>query len=560
MYPAQTSLIPITVALARFAEAGGNIFGNYPYWYLGTTPFKYLTGPVVPYLLIGLRTIFPGFSFFDLAFFLIFISFFVQAAGWGIFVYKLSGNKQAGWMGGFLTLILPWHIISALCLGETSAVMAGAMTPWVLLAFVWGPVSRFLPADARSGLKLGRNQKDNAELRVVGNPSTTATPSGLLSIVNGQRSIVFPAVAFAFLLLTNTTASVSAIVGMILLSITNSKLSITKLKTGLVVVLVGSLLSLWWYTPGYWLTIWGAPGIGGKNIFGVLSSLADFLRGFLPVIAAMLFVFWKVKPKTAFEKFSLGWVVLFGSLTMFRFMADWDFWMDWTAWISEVEVGVALLTGVLVSQSFEFKKHSAGNDRNSDLMISPRSGFRHQQILEETRYLLKSWLHHVFEFFKTASQKRKIFLAFVIGYILIGWFLAWQNRDSWLPRTDISRTVGYMIPKILEKQVRPVETVFLSGTTAFWLNSLVDIRQVRGGRDEGSVDSKWRVAVWEVREGVDGSRSASALKSLGVDFLVVHTDRSSEYYHDFKNPEKFEDSKFFEQVYSNKGDIIYRIK
>lgn len=51
MYPPQTSLMPVQVALARFLEQGGDIFVNYPYWYLGTTPFRYLTGPIPPSVL-----------------------------------------------------------------------------------------------------------------------------------------------------------------------------------------------------------------------------------------------------------------------------------------------------------------------------------------------------------------------------------------------------------------------------------------------------------------------------------------------------------------------------
>ena len=47
-----------------------------------------------------------------------------------------------------------------------------------------GPVSRFLPASARSKQKSIRDQKDNVELRAVGNPFTTATPriADILSI------------------------------------------------------------------------------------------------------------------------------------------------------------------------------------------------------------------------------------------------------------------------------------------------------------------------------------------------------------------------------------------
>ncbi|MBI2326746.1 arginine--tRNA ligase [Candidatus Curtissbacteria bacterium] len=42
-----------------------------------------------------------------------------------------------------------------------------------------GPVSRFLPASARSKLKSKGDQQNNVELRAVGNPPTTATPKNL---------------------------------------------------------------------------------------------------------------------------------------------------------------------------------------------------------------------------------------------------------------------------------------------------------------------------------------------------------------------------------------------
>ena len=57
MYPPQTSLIPAAVALTRYIAEHG-FSGNYPYWYLGTTPVRYLTGPVVPNILIVLKNLF----------------------------------------------------------------------------------------------------------------------------------------------------------------------------------------------------------------------------------------------------------------------------------------------------------------------------------------------------------------------------------------------------------------------------------------------------------------------------------------------------------------------
>ena len=67
IFPAQTSLIPATVALVRWIETNG-FSGLYPYWYLGTTPVKYLIGPVVPGVLVGLHKFLPGSSLFDLSY------------------------------------------------------------------------------------------------------------------------------------------------------------------------------------------------------------------------------------------------------------------------------------------------------------------------------------------------------------------------------------------------------------------------------------------------------------------------------------------------------------
>lgn len=68
VYPAQTSMIPVQIALARFLEQGGSIFGNYPYWYLGTTPFRYLSGPILPLILVGLHKVLPFLSLFEIVF------------------------------------------------------------------------------------------------------------------------------------------------------------------------------------------------------------------------------------------------------------------------------------------------------------------------------------------------------------------------------------------------------------------------------------------------------------------------------------------------------------
>lgn len=164
----------------------------------------------------------------------------------------------------------------------------------------------------------------------------------------------------------------------------------------------------------------------------------------------------------------------------------------------------------------------------------------------------------------------------VIGaYFVVGWGLAFQNRDFWLPRRSIENTVEYKISRWFETRIRgstpegadkalgvePLQgsRVFLSGTTAFWLNSLVDVKQVRGGRDEAVKHASWREAVWEIRQGKSGEDTERVLRALAIDYIVVHTQTSAEFYHDFKDPGKFEKIDSLVKIYEEDGDIILKL-
>ncbi|OGE03550.1 hypothetical protein A3G16_00725 [Candidatus Curtissbacteria bacterium RIFCSPLOWO2_12_FULL_41_16] len=565
MFPSQTSLIPITVALAKFTAANG-FGGLYPYWYLGSTPVKYLTGPVVPGVLVGLHQLLPNFSLFDLSYFVILTSYFISAIGWGILSGRLSGSRMVGWWVGGLTFILPWHWVAGLGLEEVSAVLASALTPWVLWVFARGPVSSFLPAFGEARLRRPASArktfvdvgivkivtviKKKFLLRAVGNPSTAATPCEITQQVSSYFSVWLPSLAFALLLLSNTTASIPAIVGLLIIS--NFKLvsfsgekQISNLKKAAIVIMLGWLLSLLWYGPNYWSTSFGAASIGGKSAVSAFVNLINQTRGFVPVILALVLVVWGFRPKTLYDKFILAWLTIFGSLTLFRFLADPDFWMDWTAWIGEVEVGLAMVMG----RNFQFKIETSFRIANFKLKITRLTIF---------------------------------YLLFAI-YFLAGWMVAFQNRNFWLPRASIENTVEYKIAKWLELGTGPVSrfppafgearlrrpaiatrsvgapTVFLSGTTAFWLNSLVDVRQVRGGRDEVSVNGDWRDAAWEIREGATGEGTERALRTLNISYVVVHTKDSGEFYHDFLYPQKFENISSLTKIYEKDGDVIYQV-
>src|SRR5512136_2387298 len=92
MYPPQTSLIPATVALVRFFETFGfaAFTKNYPYWYLGTTPYKFLTGPIIPIAVSSIHQMLKNISLFDISIYLIIFSWLISALGWVILFFKIS--------------------------------------------------------------------------------------------------------------------------------------------------------------------------------------------------------------------------------------------------------------------------------------------------------------------------------------------------------------------------------------------------------------------------------------------------------------------------------------
>ena len=520
MFPPQTSFIPVTVALARFAQ-DNSWWGNYPFWNLGSAPFKYLTGPILPAILVTLHKLLPGFSLFDLSYFVIFVSLLIFSAGWGIFSARLSNRRQVGVLVGAISLILPWHLFSSFAFGEVSAILAQALTPWVLIGFrVQG---------------LGHSEEKN--LRAV-------------------RYKLIPALSFAFLLLVNPVASIPAILGLVILGYFGDKKWEVGLKRTAVVVLSGWFLTLWWFTPGYWLTLFAAPSIGGRSAVGAFWSLIGFLRILVPVAVAFAVVFWAFEKRDKFIKFAISWLTVFGIFTIFRFLADPKFWMDWTSWLGEVEVGIVLL---ITSFTRHFEKtfgQTLLKVRNDAVGLTYASARHQVDQKSETRVGLAS-----------SYFSKRLTALFLILYLFLGWLLVWQNRHFWLPTKFVENRVEYKVGKILELETRnwKLETgndpvTFLSGSSAFWLNAFFDIKQVRGGADQGSTNKVWRQVVWEVREGSSGEKSYQVLANLGVDYLVVHTPDSSEFYHDFKNTEKFEENPSFAKIYGRDWNIIYGIR
>ncbi len=478
MYPSQTSFIPVQVALSHFLENHGlsAAFGNYPYWYLGTTPFRYLTGPILPTFASTLHKIIPAFSLFEIMLFLTALCWLVGIIGVAWLAKNLAGKeygKTAILVSAFIYAFFPLMPFF-FRFSDGLNLMAFSFLPYILVIY------------------LQTLQKWSLKLTV------------LLILV------------MSFVLLINFSILPSVFIGMaaVLLAQTGWRKAEEKLKkTAWSLFFVFLILTLW-HTPGYWLILLKGPSLAGKGRLEVILQISKLLPTALAlVMAALSAKFFKKRNLT--RDFCFYWLFVFGFLTILRFVSDPDFWLDWSIYNLELQMGLALLGGLIASRKVS------------------------QQ--------------------ETKLTKAKIMLG-VLGTLLFFSGLAVFNkyvRGTF--QKDISRTVEYRLGKKLNEVIKPGELVFLSGTTSFWLNSLYDVPQVRGGADQGSVDPDWRTAVWEVREGTKVEESVKWLKKLNISYLVVHSSASSEFYHDFVFPEKFENADGLKKIFDENGDRVYQV-
>lgn len=463
MFPSQTSLIPVTVALIRFFETNGfSAFAkNYPYWYLGSTPFRYLIGPLLPFIISLVHQLFSSVSLFSITISLIILSFLISAGGWGLLTKKISKSQRAGVSVGVLAVLLPYRYLLAFTLDEASFVIARNLLPLALLCY-W----LFLKQ---------RNWK-----------------TGILA---GMTT--------SFLLLVNSSILPVLLIGAVSIILaasfdeekTRFRGILRRLKYLLLVISSSFIVITVWYTPGYWLTILFNPSIGGATAGKVILRIFDLFRYGLPVLLAFIVVKIGSKPKNKMSIFTLVWVGTFIFLTVFRFIGDPDFWMDWTAWFWEIEIAIAFL-----------------------LVLN----FKRFIILFSLPFLASFWL-----------------------YSLLGKPLL------------LSREIPEGV-RSLEKLVEIAGTskVFLSGSTVFWANALYDVSQVRGGRDQVATHPTWDKAAYELREGYSPELAEGWLRDLDISYVLIHRKDSPEYYHDFKNIEKWQE--IGEIVWKEGGDIIYK--
>lgn len=284
----ETSLIPATIGLLKFFQENGfqSFFQNYPYWYLGEVPYRYLIGPITP-LLINSDALINNLIYFIPLFILI------SSFGWAIFIASFNSQKRAFLF--FITLILfivtPWKYLYGLAIADFSSFFAKSLIPFFLL-FLY------------------------KEKKVL--------------------AIIF----LTFMLLISTSVIPSAVVFSLALSVKNWK---TRVKSVLYIFSLSIFISSIWYGSNYWIRILMNPSIGGKAGLSVILGVFDFFKLFLPFLVAFVVVKFSGSLKKRLPIFIISSLVSFVIMTLYRFFANPEFWLDWITWFYELEISLCLL-------------------------------------------------------------------------------------------------------------------------------------------------------------------------------------------------------------------------
>jgi hypothetical protein len=132
-----------------------------------------------------------------------------------------------------------------------------------------------------------------------------------------------------------------------------------------------------------------------------------------------------------------------------------------------------------------------------------------------------------------------------------------QSRAFFVADPDPTQRVEFRMQDWMAKNM-PQSRAFTSGSVRFWYNAWNDLPQVGGGSDQGILNPFVMPAQWEVLMGPSADLAIWWLQVLGADAVIVNGPNSTEKYHDFLYPEKFNGK--LPVVYDDgAGNIIYQV-
>jgi hypothetical protein len=137
-----------------------------------------------------------------------------------------------------------------------------------------------------------------------------------------------------------------------------------------------------------------------------------------------------------------------------------------------------------------------------------------------------------------------------IGYVRH----AWQVLP---PRDQHAQRIEFILTSWIHNNLDGVRTL-ATGSVRFWYNAWYDLPQLGGGSEQGLLNANIQDAQAIAVSGDDPAAGIAWMQATGTGAVIVHDKNSSEVYHDWPKPEKYDGK--LEVLYDNHlGDRIYRV-
>ena len=173
-------------------------------------------------------------------------------------------------------------------------------------------------------------------------------------------------------------------------------------------------------------------------------------------------------------------------------------------YVPEFDIGLSLLIGLILSEI---------DIRTLKLPNTPRGIFPRPRI----KWVLAGFL---------------ILLTINVLFLLP---VSWKATA---PTIFLENIPEYRVATWLSQHVTD-ESIFASGAAAFWLNVFTDVRQIRGGLDEGATNSWWAAVSYQILAGANPAVSVLWAQAWNVKYIVVTFRNASMYPLDYSYPNKF---------------------
>ena len=119
-------------------------------------------------------------------------------------------------------------------------------------------------------------------------------------------------------------------------------------------------------------------------------------------------------------------------------------------------------------------------------------------------------------------------------------FLLPLSLNETRPSTSLSNVPEVRVTNWLSQHVTD-ESVFATGSVAFWLDVFSNVRQLRGGSDQGATNSWWADVSYQILSGPDARTSILWAQAWNIKYIVVTYPNSSSYGNlDYLYPHKFD--------------------